>query len=161
MRPLLPDWARLAPGALFGPLEGWAQGHFAQIHMLEGTTVILRRDALDRLRAEGFQHLKAVRTGLRFRRKDAPELWELDLELQGLFHPDCLPPGTVEPCAGCGCYRFSLPARPLLDRGSLPEHLDVFRLRHFANLFVVSERFADTLRRLGFEEFALRELPVR
>ena len=60
-----------------------------------------------------------------------------------------------------GCYGFSLPKQPLLDRASLPEHLDVFRLRNLTNFIVITERFADTLHRLGFEEFSLRQLPVR
>jgi hypothetical protein len=41
--------------------------------------------------------------------------------------------------------------QPLLDGASLPEHLDVFRLRNCHGFIV----------RLGFEEFSLRELPVR
>jgi hypothetical protein len=48
-----------------------------------------------------------------------------------------------------------------LDRASLPEHRDVFRLRNCLGFIVINERFADTLHRLGFGEFTLRELPVR
>jgi Protein of unknown function (Gmx_para_CXXCG) len=43
----------------------------------------------------------------------------------------------------------------------LPEHRDVFRLRNSLGFIVINERFADTLYRLGFGEFSLRELPVR
>ncbi|PTL75781.1 double-CXXCG motif protein [Vitiosangium sp. GDMCC 1.1324] len=161
VRPLVPAGAPLVPGARFGPLVGSARGNFAQLHMLYADRVIIRRDALEQLQAEGLRGLKGGRTGLRFRQRNAPELIELEVEMLGLFHPDCLPPGKAEPCVTCGGYRFSLPEQPLLDKASLPGHLDVFRLRNFTNAIVITERFADTLRRLGFEEYSLRELPVR
>ncbi|HEX8819304.1 MAG TPA: double-CXXCG motif protein [Archangium sp.] len=161
VRPLVPPGAPLAPGSQFGPLVGSARGNFAQISLLDPWAVILRRDALEQLQAEGLRGLKACRTGLRFRQRNAPELMELYVEMHGLLHPDCLPPGKVSPCGTCGGYAFSLPKQPLLDRASLPEHLDVFRLRNFTSVIVLTERFADTLRRLGFEEFSLRELPPR
>jgi hypothetical protein len=56
---------------------------------------------------------------------------------------------------------FSLPKEPLLDAASLPKHLDIFRLANFTTVIVATERFVDTVRRLGFEEVAFRELPLR
>jgi hypothetical protein len=86
---------------------------------------------------------------------------ELEMESHGLFHPDCLPPVNAEPCGTCWGYDYDVPEQPVLDKTSLPEHLDIFRLRNRHGFIVLNERFADTLRRLGFEEYALRELPVR
>ncbi|HEX8433586.1 double-CXXCG motif protein [Archangium sp.] len=161
VRPRVPEGAPLAPGSGFGPLVGTARGNFAQLDMLYGDRIIIRRDALGQLQAEGLRGLKGHRTGLRFRQRNAPELMEVEPELIGLLHPDSMPPGMAAPCKTCGGYRLSLLKEPLLDRASLPEHLDVFRLRNCTSFIVISERFADTLRRLGFEEFSLQELPVR
>ncbi|QRK10859.1 hypothetical protein JQX13_12750 [Archangium violaceum] len=161
VRPLVPSWARLTPGTGFGPLVGSARGNFAQLYLLYSWRVIIRRDALEQLLAEGLRGLKGCRTGLRFRQKNAPELMELEMEPHGSFHPDCLPSGNTEPCATCGGYDYDVPKQPVLDGASLPEHLDIFRLRSRDGVIVISERFADTLRRLDFEEFSLRELPVR
>jgi uncharacterized double-CXXCG motif protein len=161
VRPLVPAWAPLVPGARFGPLVGTARGSFAQLHMLDRDRVIIRRDALEQLQAEGLRGLEGYRTGIRFRQRNAPELMELHLEMPGLLHPDCIPPGKATPCKTCGGYIYSMPMQPLLDKTSLPEHLDIFRLRNFTGVIVLSERFVDTLHRLGFEEFSLRELPVR
>jgi hypothetical protein len=88
-------------------------------------------------------------------------LLELEMEPHGSLHPDCLPPGGRTPCETCGGYDSGLSKPPLLDKASLTEHPDIFRLRDHYGLIVITERFADTLRRLGFEEYALRELPVR
>jgi uncharacterized double-CXXCG motif protein len=161
VRPLVPAWARLTPGAAFGPLVGTARGTFPQIYLLYAWMVIIRREALERLQAEGLRGLKGCRTELRFRQRNSPELLELEMEPHGLLHPDCLPPGKTEPCVTCGGYEFGLPKQPLLDKASLPEQLDMFQLRNCPGFIVINERFADTLQRLGFEEFSLRELPVR
>jgi uncharacterized double-CXXCG motif protein len=161
VRPLVPTSARLRPGAHFGPLVGSARGTFAHIRIQYPWLVLIRREALEQLKAEGLQGLKGCRTGLRFRQRNAPELLELEVELHGKYHRDCLPPVDLEPCELCGSNKFSQPKQPLLDAASLPEHLDIFRLRNDAASIVITERFADTLRRLGFEEFSLHELPVR
>jgi uncharacterized double-CXXCG motif protein len=161
VRPLVPASARLRPGTHFGPLVGSARGTFAQLLIQDPWLVLIRREALEQLQAEGLRGLKGCRTELRFRQRSAPELLELEIELHGLYHPDCLPPVTLEPCKTCGSYKFGRPKQPLLDGTSLPEQLDVFRLRNGAATLVITQRFADTLHRLGFEEYSLRELPVR
>jgi uncharacterized double-CXXCG motif protein len=161
VRPLVPAWARLIPGTGFGPLVGSARGTFPQLYMLYSWVVIIRREALEQLQAEGLRGLKGCRTELRFRQRNAPELLELELEAHGSFHPDCLPPVNAEPCVTCGAYDYDVPKQPVLDSASLPEHVDVFQLRSRAGFTLINERFADTLHRLGFEEFSLRELPVR
>lgn len=161
VRPLVPSWAWLTPGTGFGPLVGSARGNFAQLYMLHAWMVIIRRDALEQLQAEGLRGLKGGRTELRFRQRNAPELMELEMEPHGLLHPDCLPAINAEPCGTCGGYNYDVPKEPVLDRTSLSERLDIFRLCNRNGIIVITERFADTLQRLGFEEYALRELPVR
>jgi uncharacterized double-CXXCG motif protein len=144
-----------------GPFVSTSRGDFAQLLIQNPWLVLMRRDALAQLQAEGILGLKGRRTELRFRQQRAPELLELEISPYGLYHPDCEPPVDFAPCGRCGRYELSRPKQPLLDGGSLPEHLDVFRLHNGAATLVITERFADTLRRLGFEEFSLRELPVR
>ena len=161
VRPRVPPGVPLWPGTRFGPLVGSARGRFAQICMLYADSFIIRREALEQLQAEGLQGLVGCRTALRYRQKEAPDLWELQLEPHGLLHPDCIPPDEREPCAKCGHLGFSLPKEPLLDAASLPKHLDIFRLANFTTVIVATERFVDTVRRLGFEEISFRELPLR
>jgi uncharacterized double-CXXCG motif protein len=161
VRPLVPPGALLGPGVEFGPLVGSAQGSFGQLFMQYGWAIFLRREALEALQAEGVRSLKGCRTELRFRQKSAPELLELQLEAHGRLHPDCLPPDRQPPCTKCGHDHLSLPEKPILDAASLPTHLDLFRLSDFGTVVVGSERFVDAVRRLGFEELAIRLLPAR
>ncbi|WP_257461793.1 SitI6 family double-CXXCG motif immunity protein [Archangium lipolyticum] len=138
-----------------------ARDKFVQIFIQNPWLVLMRRDALEQLQAEGIRGLNGRRTDLRFRQECSPELRALEIEQHGLYHPDCMPPTDIVPCRRCGSYEPSRPEEPLLDGASLPEHLDLFRLRNGSATLVITERFADTLRRLGFEEFSLREVPVR
>jgi uncharacterized double-CXXCG motif protein len=161
VRPLVPAGVPLWPGTKFGPLLGSARGTFAQLFMQDAWTLLIRREALEQLQAEGIRGLDAFSTQLRFRQRKAPELLELQIEPHGLLHRDCIPRGKADPCGKCGRYDFSLPKKPLLDRASLPEHLDLFRLANFTTVIVASERLVEVIRRLGFEEVSIRELPLR
>lgn len=161
IRPLAPAGSALPPGTEFGPLEGTAQGSFGPFYFQNPWTLLVQRDALGRLVSEGVRGLKGCRTELRFRKKAAPELLELQIEPHGLLHPDCIPPEDRAPCATCGRQGFSLPEEPILDAASLPTDLDLFRLANFATVIVATERFKDVVQRLELGEVVFRELPLR
>jgi uncharacterized double-CXXCG motif protein len=161
VRPLVPRGIPLWPGTKFGPLVGSARGSFGQLVMQYDPTLLIRRDALEQLQAEGLRGLKGCRAELRFRQKNAPELWELQLEPRGRLHADCLPPDLKPPCAKCGRLGLTRPEAPLLDAASLPEDRDLFRLGNFLTMLIATERFVDTVQRLRFEEVLFHELPVR
>jgi uncharacterized double-CXXCG motif protein len=162
VRPLVPAGVPLWPGTEFGPLEGTAHGEFGPLLLQNPWTLLMRREALEQLQAAGVLGLKGCRTQVRFRRKNPPELLELELLPCGRLHPDCLPPDRPAPCVKCGRRGWSLPEEPILDAASLPEDLDVFRVGDFTTVLVGTERFVEAVRRLGYEQDILfRELPLR
>lgn len=87
VRPLVPPGAPLWPGTDFGPLVGSASGNFGQLFMQYAWALLIRREALEQLQAEGMRGLLGCRTELRFRQKSAPELMELQLEPPRQRHP--------------------------------------------------------------------------
>ena len=161
VRPLAPAGATLEPGTRFGTLSGTARGDFPGLILLNAWTVLARRESLEQLQAAGVRGLSGYPMELRFRGKNPPELLELQVEPRGLLHPDCLPRGRAAPCATCGRYGFGLPDTPILDSVSLPADRDLFRLANFKTVIVGTERFVETVRRLGIEDVDFRELPVR
>ncbi len=161
VRPLAPKGVPLWPGTKFGPLMGSARGIFGQLVMQYGWELLIRREALEQLQAEGVHGLQGYRTELRFRQKSAPELLELQVEPAGLLHRDCLPADREPPCAKCGRDGFRRPDQPVLESASPPKERDLFRLVNDPGMLIGTERFVDTVRRLGFEELSFRELPVR
>jgi uncharacterized double-CXXCG motif protein len=162
VRPLVPPGVPLWPGTKFGPLTGTAKGDFGPFLMVAPWELLLRRETLDRLQAEGVQGLKGCRTALRFRKKDPPELLELELLPRGRVHPDCLPQDLPPICPKCGRIGWTRPEDLILEQSSLPKSLDIFRLSDFLTAVIASERFVETSRRLGYEQdLVFRELPLR
>ncbi|MDY7232033.1 double-CXXCG motif protein [Hyalangium rubrum] len=161
VRPLAPMGAVLEAGARLGPLTGKGSGHFGQLFMQEPWSLYLRRDALGRLQEAGVRGLRGCSLDVRFRVKHPPELLEMQLELHGQFHPDCLPPDRKPPCPTCGNDRLTLPEQPILAAPSLPEHLDVFRLAQWSTLIIANERLVDTVQRLELDGVVFQELQVR
>ncbi|KFA86852.1 double-CXXCG motif protein [Archangium violaceum] len=161
IRPLLPPGAMLEPGAGFGPIEGKAQGRFGQFVSPVPWVLLIQREALEKLHAEGLRGLKGCPTSLRFRQRASPDLLELEILPVGKVHPHCLPSNRKPPCARCGHHRVPLPAEPLLDAFTLPSHLDLFRLEDYSSVIVSTERFADACKRLGLDGVVFRPLPTR
>jgi uncharacterized double-CXXCG motif protein len=162
VRPLVPPGVQLWPGTKFGPLTGTAKGDFGPFLMYYPWTLLLKRETLERLQGEGVQGLKACRTALRFRKKNPPELLELELLPRGEVHPDCLPEDRPAPCAKCGRKGWTRPEDLILEPSSLPQELDVFRLSTFKTAIIASERFVEAVRRLGYEQdIVFIETPLR
>ena len=161
VRPLIPPGMPLWPGTNFGPLTGRAHGRFGQLFMQYSDRLLIQREAREQLQARGLRGLTACPTALRFRQKSAPELWEFQIEVHGMLHLDCLPSDKRTPCVRCGRWGFTLPEHRLLDKATLPEHLDLFRLFNAPVVIVASERLVEAIHHLGLEEVAIRELPLR
>ncbi|WP_164017705.1 double-CXXCG motif protein [Pyxidicoccus trucidator] len=126
-----------------------------------GDSLLVQPDALEALQGEGLRGLRGCKTELLFRPKGIPELLDLHIEPRGLLHPDCIPRSTPPQCPKCGRHGFSLPKEPILDGSSLPTDLDLFRLRNFATVLIVTERFKNAVERLEMDGLTFRELPVR
>lgn len=162
VRPLAPQGAELTPGTEFGPLTGTGAGYFGQLFMQNPWSLYVRREAMERLQAAGVCGMQGCPMDVRFRTKRPPELMDLQLELRGRFHPDCLPRELVPACPTCGRDKgFSLPTPIILTAGSLPTDLDVFRLVDSPNVIVASERMVEAVRRLELDGVVFREIETR
>jgi uncharacterized double-CXXCG motif protein len=161
VRPLVPPGAELETGTAFGPLTGTASGRFGQLFMQNPWSLYLRREALEKLQAAGIRGLQGCPMNVRFRQKNHPELLDMQLELRGRFHPDCLPE-LDPPCPTCGEGKgYPLPQPSILAAASLPEDLDVFRLADWSTLIIANERMVDAVRRLELDGVVFHELETR
>lgn len=161
VRPLLSPDDPLEPGATFGPLVGKARGPFSAFVHQYGDILLIQPSALEVLQGEGLRGLRGCRTEMRFSPKGVSELLDLHIEPCGLLHADCIPPSTPPPCPRCGRHGFSFPKQPLLDAASLPTNLDLFRLRNFATVLIVTERFKHVVEHFELDGLTFRELPLR
>jgi uncharacterized double-CXXCG motif protein len=161
VRPCLPPGAMLEPGTALGPLVGKAQGRFGPLVSPYPWWLLVERTALEKLQAEGVRGLKGCRTQLRFRQRSPPELLELELVVTGRAHPDCLPPNPKPPCPRCSRRGLRLPDNLLLDPGTLPKDLDVFRLEDFSTVIVCTGRFVEACRGLGLKGVSFHPLRAK
>ncbi|WP_224370553.1 SitI6 family double-CXXCG motif immunity protein [Hyalangium versicolor] len=164
VRSLVPPGVHLWPGTGFGPMTGSARGTFGPLVLAHSWTLLMQREPLERLQAKGLRGLKGCRAQLRFRKKNPPELLELEVLPRGRVHPDCLPPERPVPCPKCERIAWTRPAESelILDASTLPQNLDLFRLEDFLTTLIASERFVQAVRTLGYEQdISFRELPVR
>jgi uncharacterized double-CXXCG motif protein len=161
VRPLVPPGVHLWPGTQLGPMDGSAQGEFGPLVLVHAWELLMKREPLERLRAEGLRGLKGVPTQWRFRKKNPPELLEMELLPRGTLHPACLPE-LPPPCPRCERTGLTLPEEPILDAATLPQDLDLFRLADGLTMIIGTERFVEAIRSLGYEQdLTFRELPLR
>ncbi|MFP2925745.1 double-CXXCG motif protein [Pyxidicoccus sp. 3LG] len=161
VRPLAPSWALLEPGIRLGPYTGKGSGSFGQLFMQDSPTLFLREEAMVELHDAGVRGLQGCPVDVRFRGKSPPVLLQLQLELHGLLHPDCLPPTREPPCPECGNSNLKWPKVIILDAASLPADVDVFRHRQGWATVIVSERFVDAVAGLGLDGVKFQELETR
>lgn len=161
VRPFVPPWARLESGVSFGPFSGKGSGHFGQLAAFYSSHLLVRGESLELLREAGLRGLEQTcPIQLRFRGKNPPEFLEVQLELQGQPHRDCVSPKSKPPCPTCGYEDIRYLTPLILDAASLPTHLDVFRLGKHLDI-IASERFVDTVTRLELGGVKFRELEAR
>lgn len=161
VRPLAPAWARLEPGAQFGPLTGPGSGRFGALYMQNPWTLLRRRETLEALRSHGLKGIDGQAVDIRFRGKSPPDLVELQLELHGRLHPDCLPANRKPPCPTCGSEPFDLPQSLILQASSLPADADLFRMEDAWTVILATERFVDVAARLKLDGVVFRERECR
>jgi uncharacterized double-CXXCG motif protein len=145
-------------------MNGPAQGTFGPLTLAHSWTLLMQRAPLEHLQKVGLRGLKGCRTQMRFRKKNPPEILEMELLPRGRVHPDCLPADRPAPCPKCERKGWKRPSESelILDASTLPEDLDLFRLEDFLTAIICTEPFMESVRRLGYhEDLAFHELPVR
>ena len=163
VRPLAPRNAVLEPGAELGPLTGTGYGTFRPLFMQEDWTLCMREEALEQLRGAGVRGLQACPVDVRFRVKDPPRLVNLQLHVQGRFHPDCLSRTRKPPCPRCGGSEVEgpMPDPVVLASETFPEDLDLFRLADAPGLIIATERFVEAAARWELDGVVFREVESR
>lgn len=145
--PLLPGGYVPPPGTQFGPLVGKARGAFEDFVWVNPWTLLLGREALTKLREAGVRLPAAVAPRLKFRGGAPAELLELQVEPAGELAEESFAEAG-RPCPACG-RDGRRPERFIVDARSLPSGVDIFRVRNFPTLILVTGAFAEAAGRSG------------
>jgi uncharacterized double-CXXCG motif protein len=155
---LMPAGSVLGPGTDFGPLTGTAKGTFGHFAWLNSWTLLVRQEAYELLPREGVQMPKGVPASLRFRGSLPPVLVELEIEPLARISRRSLPDLDINRCQACGRNPFKVPDHIEVELSSIPEHVDLFRLREFTTIILGRERFVETARALRLSGISFEEV---
>lgn len=154
VRPYAPSGAILTPGTTFGPLTGTGSGWFAEMHV-GLSTICLQVEAWKQLSEAGIRGIQACPVQIKFTRRSI-ELVSLQLEVHGRYFI----PGRRPPCPQCGNKFIDWPPPQVLDRATLPIHVDIFRLLDAPAYIIANEHFVDAVRSRRLEGVDFREMKI-
>jgi hypothetical protein len=86
-------------------------------------------------------------------------LFELEIEPRARLAEVLLPLGAVQ-CHACGRRGGILPEEIVIERSTVPRGLDVFRVRDFTTLILVTEKFVQAAIALELTDILTREVNV-
>lgn len=149
-----PQITLLQPGTLFGPISGRVQGKANGFIWQTPWTVCLDRGALDTLRARDLSLPIEVKVDLKAEKYD---IRELDLPLSGKLANPVYDGIELDYCSMCGRDSGTLPDEILIDKASISDDYDIFRVRNFPTRVLVTERFVDAIKSLDIRGATFEE----
>ena len=145
---LLPQGLPIPPGTRFGSLVGTTYGQHGDFTWTRPPTVLIHPEALNKLIAEGIKIPITVKPEIKARGKKLFEHLEIQTEAHLELSERCIKQGRPN-CPACGSSGIKAFIAPdLIKKSSIPEGLDIFRMRVRNNYIHVTERFVDAVRRL-------------
>lgn len=147
----------LPPGTEFGPLEGKAWGIFGDFAWLNPWTILVQNETYGRLAEAGIKLPKVVSHNLRFRAKNFPELLEFQIEPLARLSQSSYSVAEPARCHACGRETRSA-TRIIIDQNSIPEHVDLFRIRDLPTFIVAKERLFEICEEENLKDILFSEI---
>lgn len=149
----------LPPGAEFGPLVGRARGRFGDFAWVNPWTMLIRREALLRLASEGIQLPKFGIPQLDFLPEQPIDLLEIQIEPLARLSVRSFVPVELLPCSACG-YDARKVQHVIVSRGSIPSHVELFRLLDFPTAILATEHFVEVVQKLNMTDILAKEVEI-
>ena len=158
VRELMPSGSVLPPGTDFGPLTGTVKGKFGDFVWLNSWTLLVRQEAYELLLPVGVRMPKGVPASLRFRGAPPTVLVELEIEPLSRISRHSLRDLDIKRCQACGRNPFRVPDHIEVELSSIPQQVDLFRLREFTTIILGTEAFVDAVRALRMTGISFKEV---
>lgn len=142
IQPLLNHPGPLKPGTDLGPLRGKAKGNFGDIVWPNPWTILIRRSVFSSLKESGIK-LVGIPAELDFESEPCEELIEIEVPAIAHLQPSQIP----RPCGICGRIALKRPQNIIIDQSSFDETIHVQRVAELPTILVVTEDFAQLIRR--------------
>lgn len=150
----------LEAGAEFGPSVGKAKGGRMDGFVWRAWwTICLEASALEKLRKSSLSLPVAVKAELKFN-KEAQEVYEFDLPLRGKLANATYDGIQLDYCFACDRDSGTLPDEIIIDKASLSNDFDIFRVRNFTTIILVTEKFVEVVSQLGLRGAVFQEAKI-
>ena len=175
---LLKRWKsgiQLHPGTDFGPLVGTGSGKCGDFGWVNNWTPLITREASEKLKSKGISELNLVKTEISWRRKKAPEYFELNILPSLKLAPSYIAAlGETSTCKTCGTTRrkkelstrkerlshAELEYYPVLAAHSFPKEWSLLRVDGWEAKIVASEAFRDAVIGVGLVNVLFVEIAI-
>jgi len=157
VRVYLPDELPLPPGTEFGSMRGRVTGKFGDFVWPAPWDLVMRVEAYEKLAS----------AGLRLPEPSIPNLQE---KVKGiLYHLQIIPMGKMSSqayedpdkpiCPRCGRDSRKY-KKTVIEMESIPREVDMFRIGNFPTKIIVSEKFKDTVEKLGLTNIGFEKIEI-
>jgi uncharacterized double-CXXCG motif protein len=153
-----PQLPVLEPGANFGPSVGKAVGGRLDGFVWRAWwTICLEASALEKLKESDLLLPNLVKAELKFK-KEEQEVFEFDLPLESKLTNGVYDGIQLKYCDACGRDSSSKPKEMLIDKASIPNDVDIFRVSNFTTIILVTERFVKAVTNLDIKGAVFEEV---
>ncbi|HEY0050409.1 MAG TPA: double-CXXCG motif protein, partial [Pyrinomonadaceae bacterium] len=143
----------------FGHSVGRAAGQLSGFVWRAWWTISLESNALQKLVNAPLNLPVAVKAELKFK-KDVQEVFEFDLPLKGELINGVYDGIQIKYCYACGRDSASKPEEILINRLSIPDDTDIFRVANFTTIILATERFVETVTNLNIKGAVFEEVKI-
>lgn len=146
-------------GCLVGKEVGRKSGYFNDFIWNLPWTIIMNEIALNKLQIEKLNLPQTIKPIIKF--KTQPQkIYEFEVLPLGNLLNTIYENSQDKACLGCGRIGGSMPSEIVVEKKSIPDDLDIFRLSNFSTIIVTTERFVETVNRLELRGALFNEIKI-
>ena len=153
---VIPAGTLILPGTEFGPLVGKATGTFGDFAWLNPWTLLIKIEAYRKLQDAGVRLPKGANHRVNFGKRAPNPLVELQIEPFACLESS----NQTLPCVACGYVFMGLPSPIVIARSTVPDFVDLFRVKDFTTLILATENFFNITNDLGLTGIKFRPIAV-
>ncbi len=164
--PLLYKDAPIPPGTYFGPLSGTTYGKHGDFAWHSpAKALFIHPDALIKLREAGVQIPPTVKPDIKARGKKTFEHLQIQTEAHLVLSERCIVRKRPN-CPVCGSsgikkfVDFNFPVNNFVVKSSIPNHLDLFRMRTRSGYVLVTEKFVNAVKKYQLSNIQFKPVEV-
>lgn len=155
-----PELPLLMPGTTFGSLVGIAISNYLEGFVWRAWwTICLEAEALSKLNESNLSLPVMVKADLSLT-ESTKEVFEFNLPLTGRLSNPVYDGIQPDYCSACGRDSGTLPDEIQVDRSSLSNDFDIFRLTNFTTIILATERFVEAVNSQQIKGAVFREVKI-